>query len=87
MFLPLICLSNHNCLLSNQFIKFQWDFFSFTFVANWTEFLPPPPEHPPPLPLANCAQTMGMCYVPTSPGSMRRAAAQWAGSGLSNHQK
>ncbi|XP_031630104.1 roundabout homolog 2 isoform X2 [Contarinia nasturtii] len=54
--------------------------------ANWTEFLPPPPEHPPPLPLANCAQPMGMCYVPTSPGSMRRAAAQWAGSGLANHQ-
>lgn len=62
------------------------DIFFQNFIANWTEFLPPPPEHPPPLPLANCVP-MGMCYVPTSPGSMRRAAAQWAGSGLANHQK
>lgn len=58
---------------------------SSELIANWTEFLPPPPEHPPPLPLANCAQPM-VCYVPTSPGSIRRAA-QWANSGLPNHQK
>lgn len=76
--------SNCGCLFEITTICF----FSFFFAANWTEiFPPPPPEHPPPLPLANCAQTMGMCYVPTSPDSMRRAAAQWAGTGLANHQK
>lgn len=67
------------------------DFSKFKSIsaANWSEFLPPPPEHPPPLPLSNCgAPPLGLCYVPNSPGSIRRAtAAQWAGSGLSNHQK
>lgn len=76
------------------FMFFCWEYHwmtiimrvSLIFPANWTEFLPPPPEHPPPLPLANCAQPMGMCYVPTSPGSMRRVAP-WASAGIPNHQK
>lgn len=62
--------------------------FIWIYSANWTEFLPPPPEHPPPLPLANCAQPMTMCYVPTSPGSMRRVtAAPWPNTGIPNHQR
>lgn len=36
--------------------------------ANWTEFLPPPPEHPPPLP----SNPIGMCYTPTSPLNGKR---------------
>lgn len=60
---------------------------SFPPPASWSEFLPPPPEHPPPLPLANCTQPMTMCYVPTSPGSMRRVAtAPWPNTGIPNHQ-
>lgn len=54
--------------------------------ANWTEFLPPPPEHPPPIPHSNFNQAPSICYTPESPGSLRRAA-QRAGSGMSNHMK
>lgn len=74
-FCPLKALLSDSCIC----------LFLCELIANWTEFLPPPPEHPPPLPLANCTQPM-VCYVPTSPGSIRRAA-QWANSGLPNHQK
>lgn len=59
--------------------------FGFKSLANWTEFLPPPPEHPPPLPLANCNQSIGLCNVTTSPGSIRKGANQWPS--IPSHQK
>lgn len=52
--------------------------------SNWTDFLPPPPEHPPPLPANNCNPNMAMCHGPTSPTAIRRTA-QRAPSGMSNH--
>lgn len=73
----------------NLYTKTIADFISVP--ANWADFLPPPPEHPPPIPLSNCNQQIGICYAPSSPGAQRRAiaaaAAQRSGSGLSNHQK
>lgn len=53
---------------------------------NWTDFLPPPPEHPPPLPANNCNANLCHGMGPTSPTSIRRAA-QRAPSGMSNHQR
>ncbi|XP_037954600.1 protein sax-3 isoform X2 [Teleopsis dalmanni] len=45
---------------------------------NWSEFLPPPPEHPPPVP-SSCG------YAPGSPQSSRKSSKS-GGSGVSTHQ-
>ncbi|XP_073845114.1 roundabout guidance receptor 1 [Musca autumnalis] len=45
---------------------------------NWSEFLPPPPEHPPPVP-SSCG------YAPGSPQSSRKSSKS-GGSGISTHQ-
>lgn len=71
---------NHNILIRIKMWIIWTNARKSIQIANWTEFLPPPPEHPPPLPLGNC-------YVPASPNSIRRVAAQWSGSNISNHQK
>ncbi|CAD7078040.1 unnamed protein product [Hermetia illucens] len=66
---------------------------------NWSEFLPPPPEHPPPAPQGqpsmgcggrgggdgnNSAAVGGGCYAPGSPQSSRKSSK--SGSGMSMHQ-
>uniref|UniRef100_W8BH41 Roundabout-2 n=1 Tax=Ceratitis capitata TaxID=7213 RepID=W8BH41_CERCA len=62
---------------------------------NWSEFLPPPPEHPPPLP-SGCNSggvgvgmggngTGGVIYAPGSPQSSRKSSKS-GGSGMSTHQ-
>lgn len=51
--------------------------------ANWTEFLPPPPEHPPPVPNGPGSQPLGLCYAPGSPiNSKRLPQGSRSGSGM-----
>lgn len=54
--------------------------------TNWADFLPPPPEHPPPVPIPN--HQGGLCYVPSSPSMQKRIMSQRPSeTGISNHQK
>lgn len=50
--------------------------------TNWTEFLPPPPEHPPPVPNGP-NQPLGLCYAPGSPiNGKRLPPGSRSGSGM-----